>query len=297
MSKYILGSGLVGLIARDILGEEWKIIPQNVSRYYSYPVALADDFITTSNRGDYSFILTPDKKVLKRAFSWGGQMVFAPLRWIADAYTSRIHGEPIPGFLNVVEMEAMVSKTSCHELYGQLLEKYMDEVTAAHEKFGKLIAIERGTIKTEKLAVEYDQIVSTIPLYALGDLVGVEYDLPSKDVWIYHIKTNELDFEGADQVLVVDEESSFYKVNRIGPNDYIFFCLEEVKTPTEYFGLFTNNNLLVMNRVHCEAFIPIGAPPDISAFEKDYSIKCVGSHAQHDALADIGTCILRIFRI
>lgn len=297
MSKYILGSGLVGLIARDILGEEWKIIPQNVSRYYSYPVALADDFITTSNRGDYNFILTPDKKVLRRAFSFGGQMIFAPLQWVSDAYTDRVYDKSIPAFLSVVEMEAMVSKTSCHELYGQLLEKYMDEITAANEKYGKLASISKNEIKTEKETLEYDRILSTIPLYALGDLMGVEHDLPSKDVWVYHIKTNELDFEGADQVLVVDTESAFYKVNKVGPNDYIFFCLDEVKTPMEYFGLFTKNNLLVMNRVFCENFIPIGTPPDLSQLKDEYNIQCIGSHAQHDTLADIGTCILRIFRI
>lgn len=298
MSKYILGSGLVGLIVKDILGEDWKLIPQGVSRYYSYPIALADDFITTTSRvGGYGNLLTPDKRIFKRAFSYGGQLIWAPLRWVADTYTEKVYNEPIGAFLSVTEMECMASKTSCHELYGTLLEKYTGELTAAHQKFGTIVSIGDGKITTTETEVEYDEAISTIPLDALGEALGVRPNLLSKDAWVYHIKTNELDFEGADQIFVVDNESVFYKVNRISPIDYLFFCLDEVKTPMEYFGAFTNNNLMVMNQTFCESFIPIGAPPDLKKLTEDTNIRCIGMHAQHDALADIGACIVRVLRI
>lgn len=297
MAKYILGSGLVGLLARDILGDEWSVIPQGVSRYYSYPVALADDFITTSKRSDYNYLLTPDKRILKRAFSYGGDLIHAPLRWVADRYTIKVYDELIPQFLSLNWFEAPVSRTSCHELYSKMLEKYTDELVTASEKYGKLVSIEPGKIKTENLELEYDEVVSTIPLGALAQAAGIEHNMPYKDAWIYHVQTNELNFEGAEQVFVVDEESPFYKVNKVGPTDYLFFCLKEVPEATRFFGMFTKDNLMVLNRVHIEEYIPIGPPPDIRGFERDYKIRCIGSHAQHDAMADIGTCILRIFRI
>jgi len=41
----ILGSGIIGLLAKLILGQDWKIIPFYRSRYFSFNPALDDNFI------------------------------------------------------------------------------------------------------------------------------------------------------------------------------------------------------------------------------------------------------------
>lgn len=296
--NYIIGSGLIGLMAKDILGDSWDIIPHGTSRYYSWAVPLADDFVPVSAKNDYKVLLTPNTKIIKRAFSLGGQLIFAPLRWVSDIYTNKVFGNPLPVFNRVVEMEQMVSVKSCRDIYKNLLGKYMDVLTQRSEQYGVVSSIANGEIKTTTTTLQYDNIISTIPLDALLKCLGETMGLESKDAWIYHVRTSRLDFEGASQVLVADNEFDFYKVNKIGPSEYIFFCLKEIVTPTQYFGAFTGNHAEVIGQSYCKSFIPIAdSPPNLSWLNDKYKIQCVGSHAQWDALADVGSCFARLLKL
>lgn len=298
MSKYILGGGLVGLLAAEILGPEYAIIPHKASRYYSFKPALADDHFSISPRVDKVLLGSSIVRPYKRAISLGGQLFFTPPQWVQDSYTSRLYGEPHPYFDKIMQWDGAISDMRASELYKRLLNKYIETLTANMAKYGHIVGIADGRIKTSTgFTAEYDNIVSTIPLDALDKALGIDRTLHSLDAWCFHVKTNKLDFEGANQVLVADEVIPFYKVNKIGINDYVFYCLEPVQTPHTLFSAFTSNECEVVNPsgTLLKSFIPVGTPD--TQFYKRYNISCVGSHAEWDDLVDLSTCILRLLDI
>jgi hypothetical protein len=156
------------------------------------------------------------------------------------------------------------------------------------------------TIKTTTGTFAYDRLISTIPLDALCGFLKRGNDLKARDVWVYQIQTDQLDFEGADEVLVVDGAFDFYKCYQIGRVDYQFFCLNEVLTPVEYFGAFTNQKLKVAStaRTKVSNAIPMCVdPPNLQWLDTEYGIQCIGSNAQWDDMVDINTCISRVLKI
>lgn len=297
MSKYILGGGLVALLAREILGSQWKIIPHGPSRYYSFNPAIADDFITVSAKTDFSLLGTSDIEPYTRAVSFGGELMFGAIKWTYDMYTAKVYEGGYGHLFSVTPPEQAVSIVKAGALYQRLLKKYMGELTESAIKYGNTIKIGNGTIVTSTTTLPYDRIVSTIPLDALYNALGIQHALTSRDAWVYHVSTDQLDFEGADQVLVADETYDFYKVNLISPNQYVFYCLREILTPTAYFGAFTNNRLTVQNPAGTRhmSFIPLDGPvnPKLEA----HGISCIGSHAEWDDCVDIGTCIIRLTKL
>ena len=73
----ILGSGLIGMLARDILGDGWTLIPVGRSRFYSFQPALADNYIAideTINEYMKRFTFLP--LIHKTAFSLGGELTY-----------------------------------------------------------------------------------------------------------------------------------------------------------------------------------------------------------------------------
>ncbi len=299
MSKYIVGGGLVGLLAKEILGAGWQIIPHGTSRYYSFTPAIADDAITVSEKTDLTLLGNLLTRPYTRAFSFGGQLIFGSLKWVYDVYTEKVYGTPQPGYDSMVPVEQLVSDVTARELYKKLLEKYMPELVPNTEKFGQVKSISNGAIHTTTgLILPYDQIVSTIPLDALYDALGMAHNLVSKDAWVYHVETDKLDFEGAEQVLVVDDHIPFYKVNQVGYSEFVFYCLAPILTPMPFFGAFCNNRLRIMNPsgTKHKSFIPIGGPRNLGDLHK-LGIQCVGSHAEWDDCVDIGTCIIRLLKL
>ena len=300
MPKYILGGGLVALLAREILGPSWTIIPHGSSRYYGFNPAIADDVISVSvDKTDFELLGTKAVRPFTRAFSLGGQLNFAPTDWMYDLYTEKVYGAPSPHYKSVTPLWQAVSEMSASQLYQRLLQRHLPELTANMLKYGYIKTIANGVITTTTgMSLDYDRILSTIPLDALYNALGIVHQLQSKDVWVYNITTDQLDFEGAEQALVVDKEFDFYKVNQIGPMNYIFFCLEQVLTPTVYFGAFLGNKLRVENPAGTKhkSFIPIGGPFTMGHLTA-LNIECVGSHAEWDDCVDVGTSLIRLLKI
>jgi hypothetical protein len=299
VNKFILGSGVVGLLARHILGPEWKIIPFKRSRFYSYVPALADDYIVVAPGipeilSELGFL--PQTRRYLRAFSYNGQLIFSEQSFVKGMYNQKLFGEdPHPAAGILTKTDFMTFRTSVGDLYGRLLETYMSEVQANTSLYGDVESIEETNhhIKTNKTELDYEKLVSTIPLDALSKYVGRLKTLPAVDVWYYLVKTPALNFEGAFDILVVDKPFDFYKVAHVAPQTYLFHCLADLVNPKAYLGAFLNNNLEVQQTTQIARAIPTGPPPDLNAL---IDIFPVGCHGQWDMFMDTSSSINRLLK-
>jgi hypothetical protein len=153
--------------------------------------------------------------------------------------------------------------------------------------------IEPVVICCDTGVVEYDRIISTIPLDALLKLTGVFQTLSAHEDHCFHITTDALDFEGASQVLVADGPIGFYKVDRASVYDYIFHNLGSVETPFPYFSAFIPYGRF---RIIGDTKVPNAIPksphaPKIPELQDRFKIDLVGSCAQWDDFMDIASCV------
>lgn len=302
MNKFILGSGITGLLARAILGPEWKLIPFGRSRFYSFVPPLADNHLVFHKDIDEIILelgFKPSTNLLMRAISYGGQLIFSDESFVKSLYLTKLFGDsPHPAGNLLLRNELNVYNVSATDLYSKLQTNYKNEINENITKFGALSSINPidHTLTTDKGIFEYHKIISTIPLDSLFTYLSMPTDLPSKDVWYYEVLTPSLNFEGAKQVFVADVPFDFFKVDRLGNNQYVFHCHRDLGNPQAYLGAFLNNNLTINNFTHAEKAYPIGAPPSISALEAD-QIYPVGCHAQWDYFMDISSSIRRLIKL
>ena len=300
MNKYILGGGIVGLMARHILGPEWKLIPFKLSRFYSYTPALADDYIVVAPDlagvlADLGFV--PQTRRYFRAFSYGGQLIFSEQSFVNNFYNAKVFDNKIhPAAELLTKMDMLVFKTNASDLYERLVNAYRSEIKANIDLYGEVESITNHRIKTNKTELEFDKVVSTIPLDALARYMDIQMTLPAKDVWYYLVKTPSLNFEGANDVLVADQPFDFYKVSHVGPQTYLFHCLRDLVNPRTYLGAFLDNNLDVQRQTSVAKAFPIGSPPDLGQFESA-DIYPVGCHGQWDTFMDVSSSARRLFKL
>lgn len=300
MNKYILGSGLTGLVARHILGDGWKLIPFGRSRFYSTRPVLGDNFILRSDEFDKILLeleFQPRTYQFTRAFSLAGRLIFSEQSFVKDAYIDKVFGaEQHPAAHLLTKTELTVYKTPAVELYLALLARYVDEIRTSVSTHGKVVGISDHIIKTEKSSLEFDKIVSTIPLSTLFEYLGKSSDLPARDVWYYHVKTPAINLEGARESFVVDKPFDFFKVTHVGPQEYLFHCLRDLINPERYLGAFLDSRLEVLNQTNISKAIPVGQPPDLKIIE-EAGIYPVGDHGQWDCFMDVASSVNRIRKI
>lgn len=300
VNKFILGSGVVGLLARHILGPEWKIIPFKKSRFYSYIPALADDFIVSSPEmgnvlSDLRF-LGFDRRYT-RAFSYNGELIFSEQSFVKQLYHQKLFGDNLhPAAAQLTKTDFIAFKTTASELYDRLLEEYMSEIKTNADLYGEIENISDHHIKTNKANLEFEKVVSTIPLDALAQYMGQLLTLPALDVWYYLVKAPTLDFEGALDVLVADAAFDFFKVSHVAPHTYLFNCKVDLGNPARYLGAFLNNNLEVQRQTTIAKAIPLGAPPNLSSFESA-DVYPVGCHGQWDMFMDVSSSVNRLLKL
>lgn len=297
----IFGSGIVGLLAKLILGESWTVIPFYRSRFFSFNPALDDNFVITDDEID-PFIQEitgqpkPPKFEYRRAWSIQGHLLPT---WNADLYEDwsyKIFGNNKPPHASAYYKERMslqVYNIRLNELYNKLVHRYMEQLVTESKK-GEVTEIGdhyfiRGGIKHE-----FEKAISTIPLNVLYSLRGKKTQLQTKHVHYLHIQTKDLNFEGFNQVLVVDQYFSFYKVTNVAPERYLIYCHEDIPDPGAYLmAIIPKFDILEGTTV--ENAIPIGPMPNISDLDNS-GITCIGSYAQWDWCADVGSNILRLIR-
>lgn len=296
--RYILGGGLIALLARDILGDGWTIIPIGRSRYFSYTPAIADNYVVKDPVIDeymHKFAIIP--LMYKIGYSIAGQILYNPTIPLPQ-YLAKVYGDAIPP----QAMAYWRSKSEhfgygdCAEMYRILQHKYADELGANNIRFGQLTGINDGEIRTSTgLVVGYDEILSTIPLPALLGLLGIRLDLPGRDIYCYHIRTKQLDFEGGTQLLVADPEIDFHTATMLNKENYLFYSCKSIEYPGRYFMNFMKEFDLigetsVKDSVCCG---PIPSIPEVGAAK----IRCMGSSAVWDDCLDVGSCIKRLLKM
>ena len=135
--------------------------------------------------------------------------------------------------------------------------------------------------------------MSTIPLYALPTSDQAP-NLESRKLWYFHVETTNLDFEGASQVLVVDDRFDFYKVSNIAKNRYLFYFLKDVPVPGPYFNQFIKQFEIIDGTMIVSA-LPSGERPNLTHLE-EMNVHCVGMFAEWDPFLDVGSSLIRILK-
>lgn len=297
----IFGSGIVGLLAKFLLGPSWKVIPFYRSRFFSFNPALDDNFIIRSNEidqfvSDVTQTISSPVFIYQRVWSVAGELI---KKFDGDLYYSwvyKLFGNDIPSQSQVYfsdRMNLFIYDVRINQLYQALMSQYLDELKAENA-LGPVTEIGDHYFVRGGKRIDFDNAVSTIPLDGLLGLMQLPHNLQAKTIHYLHVETEELNFEGANQVLVCDQHFDFYKVTNIAPNRYLFYCHNDIQNPGIYLMQFMRK-FDILDGTSIDNAIPIGQIPKLDAIEKR-GIYCVGSSAQWDWCMDVGSCMLRLLR-
>lgn len=297
--NYILGGGLIGLLARDILGPDWKIIPYGRSVFYSFYPPLVDNYIIKNNTiDDYMARHAILPIYVKNAYSMAGSLLYHHNLCLHN-WLYKVYGLNIPPHAN--DYYRMTNEYfvygDCVEINRKLQAAYLDEIMGTKDSVGaKVTSIDNGVITTDKLVkLPYDKILSTIPLPQLLETIGVNYNLPSRDLWCYHIETDKLDLEHNTHVRVVDEAIDFFKVTQASKTTYVFHSTKQIIQPGRFFMSIIPGEFKLIAEVQIKNAIPCGEIPFIKELS-DNHINCLGSLACWDDCLDVGSCIVRLVK-
>jgi len=298
--NFILGSGILGLLAKVALGDQWCIIPFGRSRFYSFNPPIGDNYII---RNEFTADLfsrlgfSQDIQYINGAYSYNGELIFSNESFAKYEYIDKLFAtDPHPLAKTLLRIDFMAHSISIYELYHRLLERYKSEILENNIKYGDINNITDHIISTTTGKYQYTKIISTLPLPTLNKYSNLSSGLSSRDMWYYHVTTPLLNFENAKFVLVGDKPYDFHKVVNIGPQEYIFHCLKDLVNPIQYLGMFVNNQLKLLNSTFIPQAIPIGMPPNISNLEQ-MDIYPVGCHGQHDYFMDLASSIKRLYKM
>jgi len=169
----------------------------------------------------------------------------------------------------------------------------MTELKEEAEK-GEVTAIGNHSFTRNGVTEEFDKAISTIPLDVLSGLRRASIDLPTSSLYFLHIHSESLDFEGNNQLLVVDPGILFFKVTNIAPNRYLIYWTEELKDVGIYL-MRVIESFDIIDGTSLENALPAGEIPDLRNLEEE-DVFCVGGYAQWDWCMDVGSCILRLLK-
>jgi hypothetical protein len=297
----IFGSGVVGLLAKFILGPSWTIVPFYKSRFYSFNPSLDDNFIIRDDQIDdvikeITHEIKPTIYEYKRAWSIGGQILTSWNSAICDDWLYKIFGDKVPSQSSVYNKDRMlfgVYGIRVNDLYARLMNLFIDELKAEYAK-GQVQSVGDHYFVRNNTKLEFDRAINTVPLNHISKLCGKDLQLPNKHIHYWHVRTDELDFEGNNQLLVADNLFGFYKVTNIAPGRYMFYCHENIDNPGVYLMGFMRKFDIIDGTSISEA-MPLGSMPNLNWLE-NIGIYSVGSYAQWDWCADVGSNILKIVR-
>lgn len=302
MSQYILGSGVTGCLAAKILGPSWHIIPFKKSRYYTFEVPYADNFIVYDEHIDkfiQSELINKAMVIYKSPFSMQGQLMYQATDLTLEPYLHKVYGPEVPVLAKkLLKTTYTTYSLTVKQLHDKLQAELSEKINDGVRNFKDLyhIDLKNREMHTKNGVFKYDRIVSTIPLDALYKMCGLSAELRARNTCFYHIMTSKVDLEGASQAYVADPEFLFYKVYTLAKDSYLFCTLDVVDSPYQYFGAFLGYNLDLIEAKRIENVIPIGEPPDTSLL-REHGIECVGSNAQWDDFVDTTTAIRKLLRL
>lgn len=298
----IFGSGVVGLLAKMMLGPEWKVIPFHRSRFFSWNPALDDNFIIHDDeilpfiKEITTLIGQPKIFPYKRSWSIAGELVNQFDSGACQDWLYKIFGNNIPPHASIYMKDRMnlyVYDVRVNQLYFDLVNANIGLLRAEAEK-GPVTEIGPHYYVRNGVREDFDKAISTIPLDALCELMNIEVNLPARNLHYIHLETEDLDFEGANQLFVVDKIFDFWKVTNVAPNRYMLYFHNDVVN----YGVYLMNFIKkfeILDGTAMERAIPLGSIPSIPRIEQA-GIFCVGAYAQWDWCADVGSNILRLIR-
>ena len=302
--NYIIGSGLVALLCRKILGDSWRIVPLGPSKFYSGNVpALGDDFIVYDEVVSgllREWNLNTIPIMFKRPFSAGGQLLYAQT-FISD-YLSRMGLPDNPVVRNSLKSDVTVYPFSCLQLWKMLVSEFLVEIrqffTEHNAKGISKIADGKMFFNSDDgvKQIEYGKIISTVPNFVLSDLLNIRDDNRYGDLYFYYVNSDQIDIDKADQVLVCDDVIPFHRCTKIKNNHLIEVLDVYHENPMRVFAPTFGNNFDIIKTHYIEKGYPY--PGSVNEqFLAANNIEVVGSLAQCDPLMDISSCIKRIVRL
>jgi hypothetical protein len=302
--NYIIGSGLVAFLAK-IIFPTYTILPIGKSRYYQFNVATCDDYITCHKDID-DFInemgvkakIKPVPVLFKRALSYGGQIIFGKNEGFLRSWAEKVYGtEASPHINKLTSFDMFVYNIAGTDLFSvaeDICKPHIRGFVEAKDKI-KSIDIENKVIYTAQKQLEYDTIINTIPLDAMLEFCGTKTELNCADLHTFVVETQDLDFEGVSELLVVDEAIDFFKCTRIGKTIYQFYSMDEIINIPAYLDMFIQRYDILSATVVRKA-MPRG-PIDTHKDLEQHGIYSVGSNAQWDDMMDLSSCIRRLLRM
>jgi hypothetical protein len=296
----IFGSGIVGMLAKVILGPGWKVIPFYRSRFFSFNPALDDNFIVKNVTID-PFIKdlmgnVGHPMIYSRAWSIGGHIVKNFNKELLATWSHKVFGYDVPTQVEPYfnsKMTSTIYDIRVNQLYQTLCNRYAEEIKA-ETALGPVTEIGDHYYIRNNVKEEFDHAVNTIPLPQFNKLAGYESKVKAKTIHYLHIETEDLNFEGHNQLMVVDEHFGFYKVTNIAPKRFLFYCHEDLVNPGVYMMQFMNK-FDIIDGTSIQDVVPSGQIPKLEYLENK-GIYSVGSAAQWDWCMDVGSCIIRLLK-
>ncbi len=298
----IFGSGVIGLLAKQILGPSWTVVPFYRSRFFAYNPALDDNFVVADPKIDDVLKELTGTQILKtypykKAWSVAGHLTGKFDKGLCDDYLYKLHGSNVPSQANIYmssKMEHRVYDLRLNQLYEGMVKHSLPELSAEADK-GQVTSIGEHHFIRGGVRYDFDKAISTIPLDAMLGLMGIKHSLSSKPLHFLHVQTNDLDFEGFNQTLVVDAIFPFFKVSCVAVDRYLFYLHEEVPNPgTLLMGLI--QNFEIIDGTMIQDGIISGQIPNLDDIYNKTGIHAVGSYAQWDPCMDVGSCIMRLLK-
>jgi len=301
--NYIFGSGIIALLTRKILGDKWKIVPFGNSRYFSYNPALSDNFIIRDERLD-EFVknLNEADKPLssnnilfyKKSWSINGQLISEYNEDLAKQWHNKVFGQYDDSVDRQIstKMTFAIYNARLNKIYESLVNEYREDLKSWSDGLPKVINMSERYFTANNKRFDYDNIVSTIPATYLSKLLGINKIYKSVDVSYVHLATEELDFEGANQVMVADAAIPFFKVSCIAPKRYLFYFVGEIDNPGVILMPFIKK-FDILDGTYIKDAWPIGAPQ--INYDK-IGITNIGATSSSNMSIDVGSAILHAFR-
>jgi hypothetical protein len=246
--KVIFGSGIVGLLARCIMGPEWTVVPFKRSRFFSWNPALDDNFII-SDKEIEPFLqslypsLNPLAYEYKRAWSIQGHIYPEFDASICSDWLDKIFGPNQPQHASLYYKDRMkfgIYDIKINQLYFTLVNMFLEDLKR-EDSLGPVTEIGKNYFVRNGTKQEFDKAISTIPLDALCSLMSIDFKLNANPVHYLHIATKDLDFEGFNQLLVCDPSIDFFKVTNVAQDQYLVYFLRDVNNYGMYMMNFIQN--------------------------------------------------------
>lgn len=299
--KYIIGSGIVALACRKILGSDWNIIPFGPSRFYTDKVSWGDNYILYDNTvADLIVGWSLDKTPIlyKRPFSYGGRLIYNTS--FVDEYISRLGIDSDKMLRPYFKTDFTVFNFSSTALWKYLVTQNIDNIKSFYSQYKDVKGIDsikdnRIIFKSENSVIdlEYDQLISTIPYNSFANMTNLSNG-EGIQCYYYIIKDDKIDIEKANQVLICDSVIPFNKCTKLKNNIYMVEVYNDYyDKPYDVFSpVFGNSFEILETHTISDAIMK---PFDINMeFVNNNNIVLIGSNAQCDPLMDISSCIKRI---